>query len=64
MDKPWVVLLAGAPCWAFLLWVACWLIADRLKERRQARAAARFAEHYRHREHRRERDDRGQASAA
>lgn len=62
MDKVWVVLLAGSPFWAFLLWTAWWLVSDALGERRRARAAARLTERYGDR--RDERDEHGQASAA
>lgn len=62
MEKVWVVLLAGSPLWAFLLWTAWWLVSDALRERRRARAAARFAKQYERGPD--EQGGHGQASAA
>ncbi len=38
-----VAMLATAPIQAFLVWAACWLTLDTLRERRKARTAATAA---------------------
>lgn len=43
MDKLLVVLLAGAPFWAFLLWAAWCLVSHVPRDRREAREATRMS---------------------